>query len=456
MEFLKQLALPQSLEHFHLVVLIAGLSALILIPYLSVALGSAILSVRMSRLGREENNPTAVQFARNLVETVIATKALVAFLAVIPGLSLLFTLAQILHGTPSIAVSLAGLGFVFLLLGSVLLYAHRYTFRVEGLLESYQSLIRKLQAKGNDGFEDYRKSNASALHRSGAYGTIILFAAAYLYIAAITVAIAPATWSAYDSFLDVLLSLVVWLRFLLFLSFAAAATGSSVLFFTFSWKAGEYGEDEALMQFARRYGTQLSIAGLLATPAFLVVNLAMVSEPGLAGIVYGLAGGALLFLFIAAHFVYAHHMQRAGTSSIAASFFAILVAGGMLVLADFFALGYATRTHAEALAREHDKATAELQASLGVSLVAFTGEDIYNGKCSACHLFDQKKIGPPYLETIPKYQGKKADLITFILNPAKKNSAYPPMPNQGLRPAEADSIAGYIMARVAALQPAKR
>ena len=112
MEFLKQLALPQSLEHFHLVVLIAGLSALILIPYLSVALGSAILSVRMSRLGREENNPTAVQFARNLVETVFATKALVAFLAVIPGLSLLFTLAQILHGTPSIAVSLAGLGFV--------------------------------------------------------------------------------------------------------------------------------------------------------------------------------------------------------------------------------------------------------------------------------------------------------------------------------------------------------
>jgi cytochrome c len=74
-----------------------------------------------------------------------------------------------------------------------------------------------------------------------------------------------------------------------------------------------------------------------------------------------------------------------------------------------------------------------------------TGEDIYNAKCSACHLFDQKKVGPPYNTVIPKYLGKKDQLIAFVLNPVKVDPAYPNMPNQGLRPAEADSIASFLL-----------
>jgi cytochrome c len=85
--------------------------------------------------------------------------------------------------------------------------------------------------------------------------------------------------------------------------------------------------------------------------------------------------------------------------------------------------------------------------------VTFTGEDIYTARCFACHLFDQKKVGPPYFKTIPKYEGKKAELVAFILNPTKVDPAYPPMPNQGLRLAEADSIASYIIRKVAASNP---
>jgi cytochrome c len=54
---------------------------------------------------------------------------------------------------------------------------------------------------------------------------------------------------------------------------------------------------------------------------------------------------------------------------------------------------------------------------------------------------------------VPKYQGKKAELVSFILHPTKMNPDYPPMQNPGLKPAEADSVASYIMRRVASSFP---
>jgi hypothetical protein len=38
--------------------------------------------------------------------------------------------------------------------------------------------------------------------------------------------------------------------------------------------------------------------------------------------------------------------------------------------------------------------------------------------------------------------------MAFVLNPVKMNPAFPPMPNQGLKPAEADSIVSFILRRL--------
>ena len=117
------------------------------------------------------------------------------------------------------------------------------------------------------------------------------------------------------------------------------------------------------------------------------------------------------------------------------------------------AIGNATRGHSARLAYLHDKETELLKSRLGVAAPAMTGEDIYNGKCSACHLFDQKKVGPPYSLVLPKYGGDKARLVAFVLNPVKIDPAYPPMPNQGLKPAEADSVVTYLLGRVGQARP---
>jgi len=89
---------------------------------------------------------------------------------------------------------------------------------------------------------------------------------------------------------------------------------------------------------------------------------------------------------------------------------------------------------------------ANLKEEAGIStIVAINGEDIYNGKCIACHRFNEKLVGPAYNEVLPKYENKRDALVGFILNPQKINPEYPAMPNQGLKPKEAEAIADYIV-----------
>jgi len=52
--------------------------------------------------------------------------------------------------------------------------------------------------------------------------------------------------------------------------------------------------------------------------------------------------------------------------------------------------------------------------STGVS-----AEQIYNQKCIACHKFDVKLVGPPYKETVPKYNGDVKKLFRIYFQSCK-------------------------------------
>jgi cytochrome c551/c552 len=185
----------------------------------------------------------------------------------------------------------------------------------------------------------------------------------------------------------------------------------------------------------------------MSLPILILFNISALSDTAISGYVYSIAGIVILIFFVAAHFVYGY-CRTSQTSAITVAFALFLCATVLLVISDNIAIGTVTRSQATIQALIHEKSVTELKFKLGIITVSFTGEDIYNSRCSACHLFDQKKVGPPYIETIPKYQGRKSELVAFILNPIKKNSAYSPMPNPGLMPAEADSIASYILKKL--------
>jgi cytochrome c len=453
MEFLKDISIPQSLEHFQLLVLISSLSSLMFIPYLGFVVGSSLLSLWYNYRGRRESNVVFIRFAYELVDRALFNKSLIFFLAILPGLSIVFAYVQILQGTHSVGTSLASIGFLFLFAGMVLLYSYKYTFRVQEILGSYQQL---LQNQPNDqthkAVAAYQESNTQAHLRSGKYGILFLCAAFILYAIAMSVISNHRSWEL-DSIFTLFISLVVWLKVVELLFLSIGITGIGILFFSFSWgRQKEYEEEYSSL--VKKLGIRFSIIGLLGLPVSVLFNIVVISDEALSGSIYSLVSIAIIFFFLSAHFIYGYS-RSPQPIAIIIGFSMFLFAIGMLVISDNIAVGTATRSQVALLANSHNKFIEELKASLGVVTVPFTGEGIYNTKCESCHLFDKKKVGPPYYETIPKYQGKKAELISFILHPTKKNPEYPPMQNPGLRLTEADSVASYILRRVASSFPGR-
>ncbi|OGV09904.1 MAG: hypothetical protein A3J84_05680, partial [Ignavibacteria bacterium RIFOXYA2_FULL_37_17] len=115
-----------------------------------------------------------------------------------------------------------------------------------------------------------------------------------------------------------------------------------------------------------------------------------------------------------------------------------------LIIKDQLAMGNATVKQSVILNAQFVKYLAELKGT-GEGAEKLSGEEIYQVRCSSCHAFDRRIVGPPHNEVVPKYEGKKEQLVAFIRNPIKVNPAYPPMPNPGLKPAEADAIATYLL-----------
>ena len=76
------------------------------------------------------------------------------------------------------------------------------------------------------------------------------------------------------------------------------------------------------------------------------------------------------------------------------------------------------------------------------------GEEIYKVRCASCHKFDVKLVGPSHKEVVPKYFGKENQLVAYIKNPTKIDPEYPPMPNPGLKPDEAQAVADYVLEQV--------
>jgi cytochrome c len=447
MDFLKSLALPQPTEHFHLLLFMLNLVFIIFLPYFGFLFGSSILSLVANRRGRSSGDPVQTRFAKDLIDVAVFSKSGVAFLAIVPALSMVFLFAQLLQSTPAIASGLMGFGFLTLLAGAISLSWYRYTFRVSGMLSS----IGPSGNQGNsrlslDEIEAYARSNNEGNRKSALWGIAFLFVASILIVGSISIASNPSHWSDIESVAELLISPDFMVRYVQFLAVALGATGIGVMFFFFSWGGGVANPEEPYGQMVRDWGVRLGVISLLLQPVCIVGTVALLPAEALSGVVFGLAGLSLLSFFLTAHFVYAYTKERRG-GYIAYAFYALGVALVLLFTKDQVAISNATKGQAAALSAVFDRDVEVLKGKIGIVMAAMTGQDIYNAKCSACHLFDQKKVGPPYKDVIPKYAGKKPQLIGFVLNPVKVDPAYPNMPNQGLKPAEADSIASFLLAK---------
>ncbi|HUI65972.1 MAG TPA: c-type cytochrome [Bacteroidota bacterium] len=438
MDFLKDIALPQPIEHFHLLLFMLNLVFVLFLPYFGFLFGTSILSVYFNRRSVRTGSPLESRLAWDLIRLGLFTKSGVAFLAILPSLSLVFLLAQFLQGTPAIAPGLMGFGFLTLVAATVLLYVYRYSMGLDSALRA---------AGTAPSLQLYRASAESNIARAGRWGVGTLVASSILCLGAISVAVNRESWSDVSTVFELFLTPEFWGRYLHFLTVSLGATGIGMLYFLFGWEGGLVGSDEQYVAFVRPLAIRLSVISLLAQPLLVLGSIAFLPPQALSGWVFGLAGMSLALLFVSGNYLYAY-VKEGQQKYTAFAFYALVLAFFLVFTKDQVAISNATKDHASSLAISAERDVESLRAKLGVVAVVQSGEDIFNSRCSACHMFDQKKIGPPYDVVIRKYAGNKDALLRFIMNPVKVDPTYPNMPNQGLKPAEADSIATYLMHKV--------
>jgi cytochrome c551/c552 len=447
MDVLNSIALPQSTEHFHLLLVVYNIVSVFLLPYLALLLGGMITAVYLDRRGQRLNDPTLGKLARRLTGVALPGVSPFIFFAALPMLVVLFVFAQVFQTTSAVAPGSAGLAFLFLIAGGTSGFLFKFTFTVDDVI----TLAGSPGGKSSHGappqaVADFVTSARASHKRSGSWGVGLLVLSTILLIAASTVGMNPGWWWSGSSLLSVFISGQFLLNLLVFAGLSVAITGSALLFTYYVWNP-DGNVDPSEEALVRTTGIRLAVWGLLLAPASIALSMGVMPQSSQTGTVYVFVALAVLDLGLGLLLLYAF-VQSGKRLYVSLLLSVVVFSSALWVTKDRIAMHTATADHAAMLASVYDHEAESLRISLGVVGKRLTGEDIFNAKCSACHMFDQKKVGPPYNVVLKKYDGRKSALVSFVLNPSKVDPAFPSMPAQGLKPAEADSIATYLLLKV--------
>jgi len=441
MEFLDNLVLPQSAEHIELLHYMLMLVLFLFIPFISVILGGTSLSLYYRRKGLEAGNPVYLRFAKDIIDLLTINKSMGIILGIIPLLTCVLVFAQLLHSSNSLTIYYLVAAFLLTSISIILIYTYKYSLSFKNIFDSIKD-IHSDDPELSEELNKFKKGNQSLSFKSGRYGVALLFISTWIFTAAITLAVYPNKW-ADERFMFLLFSWEVLSRYIHFIAAAFALTGGTILFGFFYWEGGKKNVTGDYKDFVRKTATRITFTAALFQPLFLLINLFALPKEALTASVFGYSFIAIFLLFLAYNYLYA--MLKESTLKFSGHiFYVLLFALLALIIKDQLAMSNATREHSSVLVAEFEKYIAELKGTKE-GVVKLSGQEIYEIRCASCHRFDQKLVGPPYDSTLPKYEGKIDQLVSFILNPVKVDPAYPPMPNPGLKPNEAKAVADYEM-----------
>jgi cytochrome c len=181
-------------------------------------------------------------------------------------------------------------------------------------------------------------------------------------------------------------------------------------------------------------------------PLFLMISYAYLPTAAQSPEVFYYMVIVLILSLILGGFI--HSMVKSSDTSSATVVFGLTIVLIMFnILKDQAALGNALHENTIEIIKIADEHEKEARNKT-VSTTGVDAEAIFTQKCTACHKFDVKVVGPPYNQTVPKYNGDVQKLADYIFNPQKIDPAFPPMPNQGLKKKEANAMAKWLIDKV--------
>jgi len=445
MDFLDKLVLPQSAEHIELLHYMLILILTLFVPFISIIFGGTFASIHYGKKFRKTNILYYKKFSKDVIEYVTVNNSVGVILGIVPLIAAILIFAQLLHTSQIQTVSFLAFSLVLIIIALFMIYTYRYSMMLSNVFDS----VNSNSISDKDAEEDYIKIKAKSSYLSLTYGKsglVILFVGIWFYVAAITSAASFNSWN-FPGFITALAAPKVLLNLLIFIAFAFTLTNAAILFIHLYWNESERNVDTAYTKFVKDIASKAGLKASILLPILIAINLFSFPETNLSGSIFVYAVISILLIFLAYHFFYMIQIKsdyRFG----ALIFFVLILATVAFIVKDQKAMTNATEKHSLVLSTEYDKILAELKGEGTVAVLS--GKELYDVRCASCHKFDQKLVGPAHFDVLPKYVGKEAQLVAFIRNPVKVDPAYPPMPNPGLKPQEADAVAKYLLEEYAA------
>jgi cytochrome c len=440
MEFLNNFVLPQSAEHIELLHYMLLIVLFLFIPFISIVFGGIFLSVVYKYKANKHNNNFYLRLSKDVAEITTINKSAGFIFGIIPLITAILIYSQLLYNSEITNLNYLGLALVFIIISLVFIYSYRYSLsfnRIFGSLSDKNISDPLIIEEVNKLIDESNRISQKA----GNFGLLFLFMGIWFFITALTIPSIYSSWDV-DSFIGGIFSWQVLSRFIYYIFFSLTLAGGMVLFIYLEDEKKKHIKDEEYSQFLKQRVLRVTFFSATLIPLFALFSLFGLPQNALTGTVFTYAIISLALLFLGYHFLYLLTKEIKGTTA-ALLFFTLVFSIAAFIISDQKAMATSTQVHSAMLSAEFDKYLAELKGE--GKAISINAEEIYEVKCASCHKWDQKLVGPAHMDVLPKYDGKEAQLVAFIRNPGKIDPAYPPMPNPGLRPNEAEAVAKYLL-----------
>lgn len=446
MQFLDNSVLPQSASHLLLLKYLLVLTFIIFYTYTGVLFGSLALSLFFNKKSAQSGDKTLHSFAKKLIDLFTFNKVVAFGLGLVPLLSALFCYAQLTHLTTLNIADYLLLSLLIYFVGLILIYTYKYTFHLKDIFKFAEE--KKDSAKTEESLkseiESYSGKTGVVHSKSGLYALVLLAVAIYLFAGSVQLAGDTSRWQTDNSLLGIIFSLQTLFYFLQFIVISFALTFAAILYFFFN-PENISEMDESYQSFVKSFTLTRGLIAIIVLP--LAIALTVVQQP-LTALTFGYfeITAVIMLILLALSIMYYVMIKESSVKYRASVIYVLMIALTLILIKDHFAFDTDTKLHTEILAADYLKYEKKTLEEAGLTAApAINGADIYNGRCIACHAFDHRVVGPPYKSVLPKYEGHQDELVKFIMNPVKKNPDYPSMPNQGLKPNEADAVAKWLL-----------
>lgn len=427
MDLIEKMVLPQSEQHILLLKYMLTLAYMIFIPYMALLFGSLLNSLYI----KTESDDQSATLRFEIIKSITFNRISSIGFGIVPFLSIQFVYLQLLQKS---VVSFAGMSVFILILFTlsiILIYLFKHYFALSLLLNEKTNL----QEESNSLVDSFYKPVMN-YRKYGKYAFILLSVTLYLFFGLVNYISDYTNWD--SGYLNNLISTKTAIDFIFFIIISLIISNSFVLWKIFKSEGKSYPSDFANLL------SKTSLVLTLILPALILLNTFLTSEKSLSNdyFIYTLIAIAIVMILTNFYYKNIKDQKFANANMI---IFLIFIFIMFNIIREQYLFGTNLQVHTQKLAENYIEYQNKLNAELGINVVKVSGEEIFNGKCIACHNFDKKIVGPAYKDVLPKYEGKVQDLIKFVLNPVKVNPDFPAMPNQGLKPNEAEAIADYIL-----------